>query len=142
MSGRRMSVAAKSTRRISPPDKPDSFRSPGGTPTATDTFFIGGWHEGIIYHINSAGMVLDSVYVAMTIAGLAYNPDTQHLFVIENGFANDAIYVLDASNQYSLVGQFQIPFGAYSGAGLEIDCDGNLWAVEQKTGTVYQLESG
>ncbi len=30
----------------------------------------------------------------------------------------------------------------YNGAGLEIDCDGNLWAVAQSERKVYQFESG
>ncbi len=53
------------------------------------------------------------------------------------------VYVLDAANNYAALGQFTIPgFDAYSGAGLEIDCDGHLWAVNQSTETVYEVDSG
>ncbi len=109
----------------------------------TNTYFVGGWNEGIIYHINAAGALLDSAYVGLGIAGLAYNPDTQHLFVIENWAPNNIIYVLDASAGYSLVRQFTIaPFSDYSGAGLAIDSQRNLWAVQQVTNEVYEFTSG
>jgi len=110
----------------------------------TDTWFVGGWNEDTIYHINSSGTLLDSSNVGLNIAGLAYNPDTQHLFVIENAAPNDIIYVLDASDNYNQMSQFNIggSFSDYGGAGLEIDCDGNLWAVERVTNTVFQIKSG
>jgi uncharacterized membrane protein len=111
---------------------------------ATDTWYVGGWNEGIIYHIDSNGNLLDSAFVGLAIAGLAYNPDTQHLFVMVNDDPNP-VYVLDASQPgYPQIGQFYVSqgFGAYAGAGLEFDCEGNLWAVDQGTNTVYQFESG
>jgi hypothetical protein len=108
----------------------------------TDTYFAGSWNDGMIHHFNSAGTMLNEVFVGLPIAGLAYNPDTQHLFVMTNAAPNLA-YVLDASNGFALIGQFSVPgFGDYSGAGLEIDCSGKLWAVNQATQTVYQLDSG
>ncbi|MBN1584736.1 MAG: carboxypeptidase regulatory-like domain-containing protein, partial [Anaerolineae bacterium] len=108
----------------------------------TDTWYVGGWNEEIIYHIDANGTLLDSAFVGLSIAGLAYNPDTQHLFVQTAGWDNDA-FVLDASqsNAYSQIGQFHI--GTLSQvAGLEIDCQGNLWAVDQDDEMVYQVESG
>jgi hypothetical protein len=107
----------------------------------TDTWYVGGWNEGVIYHINSSGTLLDSAYVALSISGLAYNPDTQHLFARVNGGAND-VYVLDASvpGVYPQTGQFYIGTLA-SGAGLEIGCDGSLWAVDQSNEMVIQAES-
>lgn len=109
---------------------------------STDTYFIGGWNEGLIYRINAGGSVLSSVDVGLPIAGLAYNPDTQHLFVMINDL-NTAVYVLDAANNYDAVGQFGIQgFSQYGGAGLEMDCDGKLWAVDQVADRVYEFESG
>jgi hypothetical protein len=87
----------------------------------TNTWFVGGWNEYIIYHIDSSGTLLDSKDVGLAIAGLAYNPDTQHLFVIPNKAPNNTIYVLDAANNYNQVSQFTIsgsPFTDYAGAGL------------------------
>lgn len=110
---------------------------------AADTWFVGGWNDGMIYHIDSAGNLLDSAYVGLYISGLAYNPQTLHLFVMVNDY-DEPVSVLDVANNYSLVGQFYIEGwpGIGNGAGLEIDCDGNLWAVGQVDRTVYQFESG
>jgi hypothetical protein len=108
----------------------------------TNTWYAGGWNEDTIYHLAPDGTILDSAYVGLSISGLAYNPDTQHLFVQVNGGTND-VYVLDASapGDYPQTGQFHIGTLA-SGAGLEIDCGGNLWAVDQSNEMVIQVESG
>lgn len=109
----------------------------------TDTWFAGSWNDSMVHHFDSDGAVLDEVNVGLPIAGLAYNPDTQHLFVMTNAAPN-LIYVLDASNSYAIVGSFAASqgFGDYAGAGLEIDCNGKLWAVDQTTDTVYQIDTG
>ncbi|MEW5987880.1 MAG: S8 family serine peptidase, partial [Chloroflexota bacterium] len=108
----------------------------------TDTYFAGSWNDLMIHHFDSSGAFLEQVNVGLSIAGLAYNPDTQHLFVMVNAAPNP-VYVLDAANNYAIVGQFNVSqgFGDYAGAGLEMDCDGYLWAVDQATSTVYQFES-
>jgi uncharacterized repeat protein (TIGR01451 family) len=110
---------------------------------STDTYFAGSWNDLMIHHFDSAGTILDEVNVGLPIAGLAYNADTMHLFVMVSADPNP-VYVLDAANNYALLGQFNVSqgFGTFSGAGLEIDCDGNLWAVDQNTNTVYQFQSG
>lgn len=109
---------------------------------ATDTFLAGSWNDLMIYRFDPAGNMLEQVYVGLSTAGLAYNPDTQHLFVMVNSSPNP-VYVLDAANNYAIVGQFNVSqgFGDYAGAGLEMDCEGYLWAVDQATSTVYQFES-
>jgi hypothetical protein len=108
----------------------------------TDTYLAGGWNEGIVYRFTPAGVIVEQVFVGLEIAGLAYNPDTQHLFAIVNADPNP-VYVLDAANNFNLLGQFNISsgFGAFSGAGLEIDCEGNLWAADQTTGTIVEVDS-
>ncbi len=109
---------------------------------STDTWFAGGWNDYMIYRFAPDGTLLAQVNVGIPIAGLAYNPDTEHLFVVENQSPNK-FYVLDVADNYSQVGQFTAAgFGEYSGAGLEFDCDGNLWAVNQQSNSVYQIESG
>jgi len=88
--------------------------------------------------------MLDEVDVGLAISGLAYNPDTQHLFVMVNDAPNP-VYVLDAADDYAVVGQFNVSagFGDYAGAGLEIDCDGHLWAVDQGgIPVIYEFDSG
>ena len=108
----------------------------------TDTYFAGGWNDAMVYRFDSSGNILSSVNTGLSISGLAYNPTTQHLFVMVNGSPN-LVYVLDVANGYANLGSFSIAgFGDYTGAGLGIDCDGNLWAVNQGTNTVYQVESG
>jgi PKD repeat protein len=108
----------------------------------TDTFFAGGWNSLTITHFNAAGVILDSVNVGLSISGLAYNPATQHLFAMTNASPN-LVYVLDAANSYAILGSFAIAgFTDYSGAGLEIDCQGNLWAPNQVDLNVYEVSSG
>jgi len=108
----------------------------------TDTYYAGSWNDGMIYHFASSGAILDSVYVGLSTSGLAYNPDTRHLFVMVNDYPS-LVWVLDAANSYAVVGGFIVPgFTAYGGAGLEIGCDGSLWAVDQSQHLVYQVDSG
>jgi len=110
---------------------------------SNDTYMAGGWNDMMVYRFAPDGTILESVYTGLAISGLAYNPDTEHLFAMVNDDPN-LVYVLDAADGYNVVGQFAVGqgFGPYAGSGLEIDCDGNLWAVDQETGTVYQFESG
>jgi hypothetical protein len=49
--------------------------------------------------------------------------------------------VLDAANSYAEVKRTTLSSFAGSG-GLEIGCDGSLWAVDQTQNRVYQLKSG
>lgn len=110
----------------------------------TDTYYSGSWNDGIINHFAPDGTLLDSAYVGLPIAGLAYNPATGHLFVANNSEAPDFdISVLDVHAGYAPVGGFDIPGLSDSGqAGLEIDCAGHLWAVDQNTQMVLAAKSG
>ena len=74
---------------------------------STDTFFAGGWNDSNIHHFNSSGTMLSSVNVGLAVSGLAYNPDTKHLFAMTNGSPN-SVYVLDAADSYNLLGSFTI----------------------------------
>ncbi|HDD24126.1 MAG TPA: hypothetical protein ENF52_01660, partial [Chloroflexi bacterium] len=105
----------------------------------TDTFFAGGWNDLMIYRFTTDGAIIAQVNTGLSIAGLAYNPDTQHLFVTDSP-AGD-IYVLDVADNYNNIGMFH-PAGYANGAGLAIDCDGDLWAVDQIAQEVYEFESG
>ena len=108
----------------------------------TDTWYAGGWTDLAIYHFSSAGTILDSKVVGLGIAGLAYNPDTHHLFVMISGTPT-SVYVLDTQDNYSVVGQFSIAgFGDFAGAGLEIGCNGHLWANNLLDGRTYEIDSG
>jgi DNA-binding beta-propeller fold protein YncE len=110
---------------------------------ATDTFLAGSWNDLMIYRFDTSGAILEQVNVGLSISGLAYNPETNHVFVMVNASPNP-VYVLDAANNYNVVGQFNVSqgFADFAGAGLDFDCDGNLWAVDQNTATAYLFESG
>jgi len=111
-------------------------------------FFIGGWNEGIIYHIDINGNVLDSASVALPISGMAYAASTGHLLVMSNTDSGQDITVFDALNNYAVLGTITVmdggspAFGPFEQAGLEFDCLGNLWAVNQITQVVYNVDSG
>lgn len=112
----------------------------------TDTFYAGGWLDSTIHEFDRSGAILRSTNVGLAISGLAFNPVTDHLFVMVNGTAaNPEVYVVTVpeSGDFVVSGQFDIPgFSDYGGAGLAMDCAGKLWAVEQNTQIVYQVESG
>jgi hypothetical protein len=114
-----------------------------------DTYYAGSWTDGVIHHFDSNGTILDSKYVAVAISGLAFNSSTGHLFAMTShepllGFD---VYVLDTRNNYNVIGAFFITSGglplmsASGGAGLEIDCSGHLWLVDQGTQTIYEAET-
>jgi subtilisin family serine protease len=108
----------------------------------TDTFFAGGWNDRMIHRFDRAGTLLESVFVGLPTAGLAYNPATGHLLSYTSGMPWD-IYVMDVNNGYRVINFIDIsPMIGSSGAGLEIDCEGNLWAVGLGTNMVFEINSG
>ncbi len=108
----------------------------------TDTFYSGSWNDWIINHFDSEGTLLESVDVGLSISGLAFNAMTGHLFVMTNANAGFDVYVLNVNDSYNLVGGFDIAgLGDYEQAGLEISCDGHLWAVNQVTHNVIEADS-
>jgi hypothetical protein len=119
-----------------------------------DSYYVGGWNEGVVYRIDGSGTVLGSWFVALPIAGLAFNSTTGHLFVLTNHGAPPQatldVFVLDANNAMAVVGGFNVTqggqpvpdFSAFGGAGMELDCRGHLWIVDQLGQTVYEVDSG
>ncbi len=109
-----------------------------------DTFFIGGWDEDIIYHINgpsheSPGSVIGAYKFPVGIAGLAWHPDGI-LWVSNNG-SPDMIFGLDL-DALEVVHQFPHPFGGeYHGGGLALNSDGNLWVVSIDNSRVYLVST-
>lgn len=119
----------------------------------SNTYYSGSWTDGIINHFSPDGTILDSKAVGLNISGLAYNPGTGHLFAMTNtNNSSDPqkfdVYVLDAKASYSISGGFNLRSGVVKSftdnaqAGLELDCSGNLWAVDQKANKVYVVSSG
>ncbi|HTJ45697.1 MAG TPA: carboxypeptidase regulatory-like domain-containing protein [Kofleriaceae bacterium] len=114
----------------------------------TDTFYAGSWTDGAIVQFDATGAILRRVNMSLNIAGLAFNPRTNHLFVLTNDAASAPdVYVLDASS-LAILSTMELTdggapaFGDYQQAGLDFDCDGNFLAVNQGTSKVVVAPSG
>jgi hypothetical protein len=111
-----------------------------------DTFFVGGWNEGIVYHIEGLsggdpGSVIEQWSPVPDIAGLAYNWEAGQLFIVENS-TTDTFSQFDVASGV-VVNSFTVSgFGNYVAAGLGIDCAGNLWAANQGNNNAYLIDSG
>ena len=109
----------------------------------TRSFYSGAWTNGILYHFDQTGTILDSTNLDLNISALAYNPGTRHLFVLSNANAGFDVYVLDTEDGYAILGGFDIPgLGDFEQAGMSMDCAAHLWVVNQTTGEVLEVESG
>lgn len=109
----------------------------------SDTFFAGSWNDGAILRFDRDGEILETVNAGLDVSGLAYNPGTGHLFVLTNTDSAADLFVLDVNDGYAVVSSFKVTgMGEYDQAGLDADCAGNLYAVNQGTGEVLVLPSG
>ncbi len=115
---------------------------------ATDTYYVGGSNEATVYHIDGSGHLLDSAYVGLGMAGLAYNPTTRHLFALTEFASPFDVWVLDAADGLRRPRRLRrderrcrpsLPNDAVS---LEADCDGHLWVNTRYAQIVYEFESG
>ena len=61
----------------------------------------------MIHRFAADGTMLADVAVGIAVAGLAYNPATQHLFVVESA-EQSKVYVLDVAHDYAVIGQFYV----------------------------------
>jgi hypothetical protein len=114
---------------------------------ATDTYYVGGVNGSVIFHIDSAGNLLDSVDIGFGSAGLAYNPTTRHLFALTESANPWDVWVIAPHDDYAVLGGFRVtdggvPILAFDGISLEAGCDGRLWLNTLNTNTVYSFESG
>jgi hypothetical protein len=115
----------------------------------TDTYYAGSWNDGIVHQFDTTGKLLRSVQVSVNVSGLAYNPITQHLFALGNAEkATPDVVVLNAADGLKAIGSFEIAngsqaaFESFEHAGLEIDCSGKLYAVNQVQKRVVIANSG
>ncbi|QYJ81891.1 Calx-beta domain-containing protein [Shewanella aegiceratis] len=110
-----------------------------------DQFFSGSFIDGLIHRFGSDGTLLESTDVGLPIAGLAFNPTSQHLFVATNSFKpmDIDIYILDVANDYQVIGGYAIDGRADGGgSGLTIDCQGHLWALDIEAQQLFEVDSG
>jgi subtilisin family serine protease len=111
-----------------------------------DSFYIGGWNEGVIYHIKglsdpNPGEIIGSCRPADgTISGLAYNGSVGVLWAATNS-PTDTIYELNPDD-CTVLSTLAHPRPGFNGAGLEMDELGNLWTISQSPNQVYLIDSG
>jgi subtilisin family serine protease len=111
-----------------------------------DSFYIGGWNEGIVYHVAglshpTPGEVLGQCNPAdPNISGLAWNYAFNILWSATNSL-EDTIYQLNPDTCETL-GTLEHPTPGFQGAGLEMDETGNLWTIGQAPNTAYLIDSG
>jgi len=112
-----------------------------------DSFYIGGWNEGVVYHVKGLGAMDKGAVLGSCnstdkgISGMAWNPAAEVLWVQTNS-ATDTIYRINPET-CTVLGTIAHPAPGFNGAGLDLDPEGNLWVMKQKApGTVYLIESG
>ena len=117
----------------------------------TDTLYIGGWNDGIIYHIKGLswdhpGEILNWFYPSngdgfeWAISGLAWDGARNILWEASNS-GLDTLYALNPDTG-TVLRTVPHPDPGNNGAGLETDRDGNLWTLSQGGKRVYLINSG
>jgi hypothetical protein len=112
-----------------------------------DSFYVGGWEEGIVYHIKGLshpdkGTVISQCKPADgQISGLAWNSAMGVLWASTNS-PTDSIYELNPDDCTVLSVLPHPQAGGFQGAGLDIDDNGDLWMIGQSPNKVFLVESG
>ena len=115
----------------------------------SDTFFAGSIVDGMIHRFDTAGAILESVYVAVGVSGLALNSSNGRLYALttHDVLLGPDVYVFDTRNAYAVLGAFFITsagipvLSPLGGAGMEIDCNGHLWLVDSAAQLIYEVET-
>jgi hypothetical protein len=113
---------------------------------STDTFYAGDGF-GVIYHIDTAGNLLEAGTIGMQISGLAFNPTTRHLYAAVFRYPPFDMYVVSPDEGYRVLSGFSFRSGGQPvlgswGVSLESDCNDHLWAMNVLNQVVYEADSG
>jgi len=110
-----------------------------------DEYYIGGWNSNMIWRVTSTGATI-SQYAWNGVSGLAWHPQggpdgDGSLYIVANT-PTDQVTEVDPNNGWMTLQAFMIPGGVgYSGAGLDINDDGNLWVVNQSNSNIYLVDT-
>ncbi|WP_105189245.1 carboxypeptidase regulatory-like domain-containing protein [Pseudoalteromonas sp. T1lg48] len=117
-----------------------------------DQLLVSSYNAQKLYRVNFDGSVSAEYDLGLPAFGLAYNPNVGHLYVSangENGVGSDKadqildLYVVDLHNELSLVGATRVDgMNSFSQAGLDLDCDGTLHAMDLVMSRTFSLASG
>ncbi|PSL08287.1 subtilisin family serine protease [Haloactinopolyspora alba] len=112
-----------------------------------DTFYVGGWNEGVIYtvagrsHDNPGETLAQCTPEDGSIAGLAYNPTADVIWMV-NSSLTTYLYQLSPENCETISTIAFPEQGSGPGAGLAMNASGALWATSQLSNTAYLIDSG
>ena len=111
----------------------------------TDTFYVGGWNDDIVYHIQGPTLANPGEIINQFdfngIAGLALAPDGT-LWIGTNA-CPDMLYQMDLTTHH-VIQCFAHPeyqTECFAAGGLACDAAGNLWMVSQATKNVYYVDT-
>ncbi|TQV89263.1 carboxypeptidase regulatory-like domain-containing protein [Aliikangiella coralliicola] len=119
----------------------------------TDTFFSGSWSDSVVHRFSTQGELLSSINTGLAVAGLAYNPASERLYVSVNAEAPELDVAILNVSDYSVVGGFNVLYdldedGTAEDAmddlaqgGLSINCDGSIWMVEQSKKLAFKIDT-
>ncbi len=103
----------------------------------TGTFLASTPADGSVVRVDRTGAIVGSFSITAAASGLGYNPSTRHLFALQGS----DVLILDLNGPTPvLLGS--LPLAVADGAGLELGCDGTLWAVDAIDGSVTAEASG
>jgi hypothetical protein len=112
-----------------------------------DSFYIGGWNQGILYHVAgfshpTPGQILSQCNAPdFNISGLAWNSAVGQVWEATNS-VTDTIYRVDPTTCATVSTLPHPGHDQFDGAGLEMDEGGNLWMIRQSPNTVFLVDSG
>lgn len=118
----------------------------------TNTFYAGSWNDSIIHQFTVDGTILRSVNVGLAVSGLALNPVSGKLYVMQNTSTAFDVTILDANSPefdaltgFNLLASDALPVDPLEGgeqSGLAAQCDGTLWTPSRSLAGLIAFESG